>query len=278
MKINLQSPTNSSLSININETIPSSKEEAANIRVWNFVKPIFSESLYAIALNLVVIPFYATPISIPLLTISVITSLSISCLFAFRDSLQKLKEVSKQTENAMSATQILSRGAIVDNLGLSKPNILIHELGHYAAAGLCFKDPKAKIMINPYQGGGTSYTASNRLTPLGKLFGKSGSMLVNAAAGLVSSTVFICSELAIAHKIQKTHPNASQYMNLHAISHLFHEVIYGLSVFFASKQDLSHDLMRLWKVGGIHPALPIGLLIAIPLIQVIAMKWKEGIG
>lgn len=270
MSINSHSPIVCNTLLNQDLAISktkSSTDKKVAWRVWQVVKPVFLESFVSVTLNLGVLSFFATPVSIPLFVASVAASLGLSVLFAWRDFSRQQKMASKETNRQLKATQLLSKGAIVNTVGLSKPNIIIHESGHFLAAKILFKESHPKIWINPFQGGGTSYTASNRLTCLGRMFGKSGSMLVTAAAGLAASTLYICSELAIAHKMQKKHPNVSQYMNLHAISHLFNEVLYGLTAFVASKKDLGHDLVRLWCTGGIHPAIPIGLLIAFPLID-----------
>lgn len=273
MHVNSHSPIVINSLLNQNQLIlKTSVDNNEKLRLWKIIKPILAESAHAIVLNLGVLAFLATPISIPLLTVSVVTSLGLSCLSAWRDCARRQTAISKKTENLLTATHILSRASIVDTLGLSKPNILIHEGGHFLAAKALFKGSNPKIWVKPYQGGGTSYTASNRLTFLGKIFGKGGSKMVVAGAGLAASTLFICSELAVAHKIRKTHPKLSQYMNLHAICHLFHEVIYGLTAFFASKKDLGHDLVHLWTIGKIHPAIPISLLITLPLIEMLALR------
>lgn len=259
----------------LNQNLQKKLSIAHNIKtlsVWEVAKPILSESFSAIALNLGVMTFFATPVSIPILTASVVTSLVLSGLLTWRDAKRQPKNFSNITQQQLSTTQLIARGSLVNVMGLSNPNIFIHESGHFWMAKLLFKHSNPKVWVSPFQGGVTSYTASTRLTGLGQLFGKSGSMLVTAASGLVASTLFVCSELAVAHKIRKTRPNLSQYMNLHAITHLFNEVIYGLMAFVASKKDLGHDLVHLWRVGGIHPAIPICAMIALPLIETCLLK------
>lgn len=236
-------------------------------RIASAVKGALPEFALSIGLNLGAMAFFATPMSIPMMSGVVIGSMALSCVFTVHDiSCQKIRPSSK-TKNQLEATRMLSRGSIVNTVGWSGPNLWIHELGHALSATALFKNSQAKIWVRPFQGGATSYTASNRLTAVGKLLGKHRAMMVTAAAGLAASTIFVMSELGLASKCKKSHPAISQYLNLHASAFLFNEAIYGLTAFLASKKDLGHDLVRLWQVGGVHPAIPIAVIVGLPLMQ-----------
>lgn len=264
---------NFAVSIPVSDSLSKNSDQKISIakRVWEVVKRVLPEFVLSLTLNIGAMVFFATPMSIPLMNVAMIGSLALGCIFAARDLARK-KQLSDQTENQLQTVQVLSRGSIVNTVGLSGPNIWIHEGGHALAATAFFKNARAKIWVKPFHGGSTSYTASNRLTWLGSFLGKHSAMMVTAAAGLIASTVFAMCELGIAHKCQDNHPTLSQYLNLHAITYLFHEAMYGLSAFIASKQDLGHDLVRLWQVGGVHPLIPVVAIVALPLLQVGLMK------
>lgn len=245
-------------------------------RVSGVMQRILPEFGMSLGINCAAMAFFATPLSIPLFSFMMIASFALSVIIIShnpsRDPSRDLSRgkdgVDEVGSRQLRATQILSRASMMNTLGWSGPNIYIHESGHVVAAITFFKNPRVQMWVRPFQGGSTTYTASNRLTRIGMLLGKQRAMLVTAAAGLVASTVFVMCELGVANRYRKTNPGLSQYLNLHAVTYIFNEVVYGMTAFLASKSDLGHDLVRLWRIGGVHPLIPIVAMIALPLIQV----------
>lgn len=237
-------------------------------RVGMVMKRVLPELVLSLSLNFAAMAFFATPMSIPLLSLMLIGSFALGCIFGLKDSSRSKNKLSGEMEDPMRGTRILSRTSIVNTIGWSGPNLWIHESGHAISATALFKEAQVKMWVKPFQGGATTYTASHRLTQIGQWFGKSRAMLVTAAAGLAASTIFVMSELGIANKCKKSNPTISQYLKLHAFTTIFNEAVYGLTAFLASRADLGHDLVRLWRVGGIHPLIPIIAVVALPLIQV----------
>lgn len=149
------------------------------------------------------------------------------------------------------------------------PGYFIHELGHYVAALACYNDAKPSIIVNPFRGGLTTFDGGNGLTRFGSLMGARGSMALFAVAGVVSSTLFAMGGIEVAHRLRHQCRWARQIVVSLAVTQLVSEVFYGLGVFFVREQGMTHDFLRLWYIGGIHPLIPIALIIALPLLQYI---------
>lgn len=239
----------------------SKKDESQLLTVGSIARRIFPEIALAFSLNYAVVNFVAIPLTVPLFTLALATTLAAGCIALAYDYYRK-KGIEKER---MQAVQKLSRISIVNTVGLAGPNIVIHESGHALAASALFKNAQPLIEIDPFNGGATSYAISYGLTRWGNFLGQRQAMLVIAAAGLIASTIFALFEFGLAHKLQHSYPLLSQYLNLHGISQILNEVIYGLTAFFADKIELGHDFIYLWQMGEIHPLIPIALIIAIPL-------------
>ncbi len=168
--------------------------------------------------------------------------------------------------------------SLLNFIGLGAPNFLIHELGHFLAAFALFKNPKASLRIVPFTKGSTEYVVSNGLTRLGSLFGKDKAILLITAAGTTASLLFAMGEFAASHFCKDSHPQLSKGLELHGVSQLLNEVVYGcwsLLHIWAnpvggarpSKNLFADDFYALWARGGIHPLAILAVLIALPLIE-----------
>ena len=43
--------------------------------------------------------------------------------------------------------------------------------------------------------------------------------------------------------------------------------------FFVSHKELAHDFVSMWKFGGIHPIIPISMMVSLPLFELAILKW-----
>jgi len=150
----------------------------------------------------------------------------------------------------------------------------IHECGHALAAKFCFQGPWAKIRIFPFRGGLTIYNVGHGLTSFGRLLGIEGSKLLVTAGGIIASVTFGIVGLALGDYLQDSHPVIGHYLSLYSITQIAQEVLYGLSAFFVSSLELSHDFVRMWGYG-IHPLVPVGLLILLPIIEKVVFKYLK---
>jgi hypothetical protein len=241
----------------------------------------FKELAVSFALNIAILTFTAAPVlSIPVLTSALVGALVgviISTAWDIYRS-HKIKEsgLSEKLSLEITAakTNKVARIAIANAVGMSGPNIAIHEAGHAFSSLAFFKNPHPKIQILPFSGGGTSYEI-NGVTRLGRLLGEEKALLFTAGGGILASTIFVMLEIACAHGLKESHPALSEWLNYHAISQLLNEVIYGATAFVVSRFDLSHDFVYLHQVGGIHPLVLIAAIIAIPLAEILLLKWLE---
>lgn len=235
------------------------------------VKKAFAELAISLSLNFALLTFTATPLSIPILTVTALcTIVSLTAKIALEYALQKNKL--KLSSRAVPIAQATGRLAIINAIGLSGINAFIHECGHAIAAKACFLKPNVRIKIWPFKGGQTSYAISYGLTRFGNFLGKNEAILFATAAGIGCSTLFAMGEFAAAFAVKDKFPEISLSLNCHAISQILNEVLYGISAFASSQAfNLGHDFIRLWKFGGIHPIIPIGLMIALPAAEIAAL-------
>lgn len=151
----------------------------------------------------------------------------------------------------------LSLTAVV---GLGYPSLVIHEVGHYLASYALFKNPGTLMTILPFKGGDTNYAISWGLTGLGKLLGKTNCLHAVAAAGMASSMFVATLINGLSSLIQEQYPHCAEILQDFAFIQLLQEFIYGLHALLTSSQNLENDFIRLWRMGNIHPAIPLTLI------------------
>jgi hypothetical protein len=162
----------------------------------------------------------------------------------------------------------LARLSLINTLTL-KLNHYIHEGGHAGAALLSFVQAKPVITANSIFGQ-TECTLTHGLTSFGKLLGKERAKLFVTASGLIVPILCAMAEFAAAHQL-KHHSTWHQLLHYHGISQVAELLFYSLSALWASPDRLDHDCIRLWKMGNIHPLIPMTLMIALPLAEVIML-------
>lgn len=249
------------------------KVSSIDIKISSIAKQTFLELAAAFAFNVAIFTFFAfpfqMPISIALFNRAIIfTTLSMIPKMAW--DIYHYKE--QNDDFLLKKSRDLAGISTANTVGLAGPTPLIHECGHAAAAHLLFKNPGVKIKIHPFREGHTSYYVSRGLTRIGNFFGKENAILFVTSAGMMASTVFAMFEFGMASRLKEQYPTISQWLNYHGISQILNDVIYGLTAFVARRTDLSHDFIRLWTMGEIHPLIPISLMITLPLLEVIFLK------
>lgn len=250
-------------------------------KIVSIATKALKELVIAFAFNLTILAFTAAPVlSIPVLTSALIGALAgviVSTAWdIYRNNKVKDANFKQQLSLELIAakTDKVAHLAIANAVGMSGPNIAIHEGGHALSAMAFFKNSKPSIEITPFVGGQTSYEISG-LTRLGRLIGEEKACLFTAAGGLLASTVFVMFEIACAHGLKDSYPTISECLNYHAMTQLMNEVIYGLTALFISHIDLAHDFVYLHQMGGIHPLVVIAVIIALPLAEICLLKWLE---
>ncbi len=225
----------------------------------------------------------ALPFSVHVLTIACATSLVIVIAIkigklAYAHFNQKaLNPLPSPLEQFTSWSDSIAKGlahlSIVNTL-LLKPSILIHECGHALAAMTCFVKASPTVVVK-WATGLTEYNISYGLTRFGGFLGEEAAKLFVTAAGLFTPALFALGEFGLAHGLHESYPWVSDVLNYHGLSQLLNLGLYGISAFFSSQMALAHDFIYLWVIGGLHPAIPIAILVAIPLCAFITFKVLE---
>lgn len=226
----------------------------------------------AIAFNYVIMNYFTAPFCVPYTVEWLNRALLLSTVYAIpKVALDIYRR--KQTEDVVTkGINHMAGVSIVNGVGLAGINLAIHEAGHVLTAWLCFKRPDITVNPKPYREWESEYSVSRGLTYFGRLLGKRKSILLTTIAGIFVSTGFGMTEFASAYHIRDRYPNLSQWMNYHAISQIFNEIVYGL---VADRRNLSNDFVRLRRMGGIHPMIPIGLMIALPVAEIALFTFLE---
>jgi hypothetical protein len=172
-----------------------------------------------------------------------------------------------------TSCQKLARLSIVNTATL-KLSHYTHELGHAAAAISCYIKADPSITVRWYEGL-TEYNISYGLTSFGEFLGEHHALLFVTSAGLIAPVICAMSEFAIAHYIRKKNPLICQLLNYHGVSQILNLVLYGYQSLETSKMMLRNDFIFLWQMGDIHPLFPMSLMIAVPLCELIALKYLE---
>lgn len=248
---------------------PISNETVRKIKT--LAKEAFLQVSLAFAINVAVITFIATPLSVVVMSGAIIGAISSFVIQIAVDYYYQHKDAEALKDN-LESIKHTSQTSIVNVVGLAGPNIAIHEAGHAATAWAFFKKSNPEITIFPFFGGMTSFTYSHGLTKLGSFIGQHPAFMVITAAGILSSTFFAMFEFGLSEAIQDSYPTLSRLMTVHGILQITQEVLYGLTAFISSKTDLAHDFVNLWITGGIHPLIPIAMMIALPMAEMWLIK------
>lgn len=237
----------------------------------------FLELAAAFAVNTAIIVFFASPLGAPLSILGITPCLmSLMAMQIVKMGWQIYSAQLGQADRWDTTFGHFARFSIVNGIGLGGLIPFIHEyLGHAVAAKALFKNPNIRVQVFPYRGGHTTYTVSKGLTKIGALLGKENSILFVTAAGMMASTLIAMFEFGVAYKIKDQYPLVSEYLTYHGIAQLLSDVVYGLTTFFSFHGNLSHDFMRLWNLGGIHPLIPITLMVALPVAELVIFKLLE---
>jgi hypothetical protein len=248
-------------------------------KVASRVSPLARDTLIklgiAISINCLIMTFFAVPFGVPITLAWMNHALLLSAFYAIPKVAFDMYFQHRTKDLLTKGVNEIAGFSIVNSLGLGGLNPWIHELGHALAAISLFKRPEVSIIVKPFSHGETSYYVSNGLTRLGQMLGKEKCILFTTAAGIMASTLFGMTEFACAYGIQDRYPTLSHWMNYHALSQIMNDVVYGMTAFIARRSDLSHDFVRLWQTGQIHPLIPISLMIALPLLEVALFELLE---
>jgi hypothetical protein len=229
----------------------------------------FKEMLFTAAITATACAF-TTPAGMLVLAISAIalTALNLSLRIAAGKMTYDLKKDPAQPTNKWDWVFInyveWAAPLNVSLISLATKDVVIHEMGHAAAATLVYEKARPKISVEPFLGGHTSYFAG-KLTKFGQQIGKTCSKAFVAAAGpalgIVSSTI----DIGIAHQVAKKKPRLARYLNIMASVNIVNHLSYAASALLeGSKKMAGHDFICLWKLG-VHPAISMGVMTALPL-------------
>lgn len=156
---------------------------------------------------------------------------------------------------------------LVNLIGLSGFNISIHEVGHALMARACFLQASPSIVISPFAGGATQIENWGNLTAFGQWIGGTRAELLVTLGGMGASVLFAMVEFALAHRWEKKNPEWSRMLSLHGMSLVANEICYGVGTLLTDDRSMSNDFFRAWTIAGIHPALIVFLLVALPLAE-----------
>lgn len=248
---------------------------APSRKLHSVALPIFAKLGCALGMISAVMAFSVVPVSVSAAAMMLVGAVAATAL----ELAVRLTSSKPPTGGDLKAEGIASKAssyAVGSTVASGYTGIALHEAGHATAALACFKGADPRITINPFKGGSTSFVTSGPLTGLGQRLGLRGSMMFITAAGMLASVVTATALIVLGTRVSEEMPTMGDLMTMHGVAQIVNEVSYGISTFFLQHMTLSHDFYRLWVIGGIHPAIPLAVLITVPIVGYLfaSRVWK----
>ncbi len=145
---------------------------------------------------------------------------------------------------------------------------LIHELGHATAGLLLFRSSTGPRITLSLLGRGATRVVTTYLSPLGELVGKARSKIILAAGGPIASVAFTLG--MFAWSAYQTDQVAAERFAAHGLVQWADEIVHATtSIFTTHPLPDSNDFESLRQLGGIQPTTALGLIVILPVIQLI---------
>lgn len=170
-------------------------------------------------------------------------------------------------QDMVDSCQRSSALSLLNTAGMAGPNVFIHEVGHAAIGMACYRNANPTITICPFQGGVTCLQSLEELTTFGKMLGGKQAQLLLLLGGVIASTLFALAEFAVAHATESTRPRLSEMLELHGVTQLTGEFLYGAFSLLDPTGMRMGDFCRAWELAGLHPIVVLALIALIPLAQ-----------
>lgn len=226
-----------------------------------------TEFVITLAIGIAVASFIASPPTAILFLSLLATQFIVNTLFRIVGAYSLHKCHQNKTNREIYSPLVLASDVVpVATFTLiSGTNLqtLIHESGHALAAKALFQtDPKIDIV--PFKGGMTQFSPS-KLTALGKKIGKIGAAIIVTALGAGFSLFISSILLTLGLALRKKHETLSNYLIAYGTLDFVSHIVYAISAYSTSPQNLSHDFVHLAKYG--HPPIAAALgLATVPLL------------
>lgn len=175
-------------------------------------------------------------------------------------------------ERVLSNCQRVSEFSLLNVIAAGGVAMAVHEMGHYLAASILFREANAKISISPFQSAHTTFDLSAGLSFAGRLLGMHTSFSLLLAAGLLATTI-TATTLYVAARYLKSHPDISSYVKMLACAQMLADISYGVLSLLEPEKMVSGDFWMLHCVVGIHPSVTIALMLALPLAAKAALDY-----
>lgn len=151
--------------------------------------------------------------------------------------------------------------------------LLLHETGHFLAALLLYKNSRPCIQIIPFVGGIT-IRHKVPLSLFGRKIGTAATGILWAASGSACTLLISAGLLTAAIAIRDKYPQLSKYLTCWGALDFLNHTRYAFSALRADPTNRLHDYVQLSNLG-LHPAVAAVAILAIPIVIVVGMHWKE---
>lgn len=241
----------------VSSTIQNTFVEAEKkTKIWLVANRAFLELAASFAFNLTLIRFFAVPTVVP----EAIRHFLAGC------TLQAGYRLFYPDSGGTEPGQHAARTSAAFFIGRAGLQSAIHESGHALMALACFKRATPHITIVPFKNCMTDYAISYGTTAFGSVLGRQAALVLIAASGIMATTATVMLALAVAGQLKKNYPFAAKRLTYQAAGHLLIDLTYGFRAFYDSRSNLTNDFIYMWQYGGIHPLVPICLMVALPII------------
>jgi len=254
-----------------------------SVVIENIAKKALKEFAVMFLISAVTLYLTAAPIGVLVLLADIVTVVAINALIRY--VLEKYKN-----------HEIIKRNPVVKYLApavycmfdMKTRDVVVHESGHALSARWLYQlksppnievfpsDPVIKMPFKRQVGGGVTRVVIKGYTIAGKFFGPVKSQIIFAAAGAASSIFCAVFHIILAHRVRKTNPELSRYLNMTAITSIANHTLYALSAIGNTTKNYGHDFIRLAMLG-VNPLICAIVIVAIPVIVKLGLYYCSSI-
>lgn len=264
-----------------NHTKASNKNKSPkSIVIESVAKKALKELAVMLVISAVTLYFTAAPIGAFILLADIITVVAINALIRYVLETYKNHEIIKNNP----VFRYLAP-ALYCMFDMKTRDVVVHEGGGHALSAVVLYqlksppkievfpgNPILKMPLKAQAGGGVTRVFIKGYTAAGKFFGPVKSQIIFAAAGAASSIFCAVFHIILAHKVRKTKPELSRYLNMTAVTSIANHTFYALSAIGNKTKNYSHDFVRLAMLG-VNPLICAIVIVAIPVIVKLGLNY-----
>lgn len=176
--------------------------------------------------------------------------------------------LSANSPMAAKACRFVAQFGVIQLLHKMCLYVFVHEAGHAIAGAALYRHKQMpKIEVDLF-GGGRTTCISRTLSGLGNFLGRDRVKLAVAMGGPIASVVFAMG--MFAWSTYQTDEASAERLAIHGGLQLASECEYAWdAIWINDPTALGNDYVAMHTWGGVHPAAALGVMLLLPVVQVL---------